>query len=165
MKKQFITAVAMFLFLSGVHVGNAANKSSVQSGAQHATLHGISPVEKQVRDVINLHIDGIRKGDAAVLKTAWDMKNAQVKHVVGGRVQSASIAKSIELWAAKPAPKATGEILSVDVVGKQMAMAKLRLSWHGSHFTDYLTLFKTAQGWKIVEKTYVGKSRSPYARF
>ena len=147
--RSCLAAIAASLLLAGV----AAAESKV------------SPVEKQVRDVINLHIDGIRQGDAAVLKKAWDVKDAQVKHVVGGRVLSASIEKSIELWAAKPAPKATGEILSVDVVGGQMAMAKVRLSWHGGIFTDYLTLFKTAQGWKIVEKTFVGRSPSPYAKF
>ena len=122
-------------------------------------------IEKQVRDVINLHFEGIRKGDASMLKQAWDVPNAHVKHVASGRVTMAPIEKSIKLWTSKPAPKATSEILSVDVVGNQMAMAKVKLNWHGGDFTDYLTLLKTRGGWKIVEKTYVGRALSPYAGF
>lgn len=51
-------------------------------------------------------------------------------------------------------PKAEGKFLNVDVTGNA-AVVKLELYRDGKKtFTDYLVLYKFAEGWKIVSKTY-----------
>jgi hypothetical protein len=47
-----------------------------------------------------------------------------------------------------------GKFINVDVTGNA-AIVKLELYREGKHtFTDYLVLYKFAEGWKIVSKTY-----------
>jgi hypothetical protein len=55
----------------------------------------------------------------------------------------------------KPAlPKAEGKFLNIDVTGKA-AVVKLELYREGKKtFTDYLSLYKFSEGWKIVSKIY-----------
>lgn len=55
-----------------------------------------------------------------------------------------------------PARKVTVEFEMIDVTG-YTAMAKIKLFENGSKllFTDYLLLYKFAEGWKIVQKTYM----------
>ncbi|MDW7761544.1 MAG: nuclear transport factor 2 family protein [Acidobacteriota bacterium] len=51
-------------------------------------------------------------------------------------------------------PLMTGRFLDVDVTGTA-AMVKIELHREGVHiFTDYLTLYKFPDGWKIVGKIY-----------
>jgi hypothetical protein len=55
----------------------------------------------------------------------------------------------------EPAPaKAEGKFVNVDITGTA-AVVKLDLFREGKKtFTDYLVLYKFAEGWKIVSKTY-----------
>ncbi len=155
MSKRIVITSAVFALLPAV---TAIAETSAANAAKTVSL-----TEQQVRDVINRHFEGIRKGDAELIKEAWDVSNARVTHISRGRVSSAPVEKSIKLWASKPAPKSKGEIQSIDVVSGQMALAKVHLNWHGGTFDDFLTLAKTRQGWKIIDKTYVSRGGSPYS--
>jgi opacity protein-like surface antigen len=55
-----------------------------------------------------------------------------------------------------PARKITVEFEMIDITG-YTAMAKIKLLENGTKllFTDYLLLYKFAEGWKIVQKTYM----------
>lgn len=55
-----------------------------------------------------------------------------------------------------PARKITVEFEMIDITG-YTAMAKIKLFENGTKllFTDYLLLYKFAEGWKIVQKTYM----------
>jgi hypothetical protein len=51
-------------------------------------------------------------------------------------------------------PRAEGKFINVDVTGNN-AVVKLELFREGKKiFTDYLVLYKFAEGWRIVSKTY-----------
>jgi len=50
-------------------------------------------------------------------------------------------------------PKAQRKLLSLDVVGR-LAAAKVSAVGSNGVVTDYLTLIKLADGWKIVSKTF-----------
>jgi hypothetical protein len=53
-----------------------------------------------------------------------------------------------------PAPKVDAEFAQVDVTGSA-AVVRLELTRDGKHaFTDYLSLYKLPEGWRIVAKTF-----------
>jgi hypothetical protein len=55
---------------------------------------------------------------------------------------------------AQSPPRVTGKFLAVDITGNA-ATVKLELHRQGRLiFTDYLSLYKFGDGWKIVSKTY-----------
>jgi C-terminal processing protease CtpA/Prc len=49
--------------------------------------------------------------------------------------------------------KRTDRIVSIDMSGPETAFVKLECSIHPRYFTDYLTLLKLKDGWKVVSKT------------
>ncbi len=60
--------------------------------------------------------------------------------------------------ASEPVPKAKGEpfnmrLASIDRTGS-VAVAKAEVRYQGRRYTDYLTLQKTASGWRIVGKLF-----------
>jgi hypothetical protein len=61
-------------------------------------------------------------------------------------------------FASQPAPKAEGEpfdmrLVSIDRTGS-VAVAKDEVRYQGRRYTDYLSLQKGAEGWRIVGKTF-----------
>lgn len=53
-----------------------------------------------------------------------------------------------------PAPQIAADFTSIDVTGNA-ATVRLELHRDGKHvFTDYLSLYRFADGWKIVSKTF-----------
>jgi hypothetical protein len=55
---------------------------------------------------------------------------------------------------APPKPKAEGKFINIDITGTA-AVVKLELYRENKKtFTDYLVLYKFAEGWKIVSKTF-----------
>ncbi len=57
-----------------------------------------------------------------------------------------------------PLPKVEAAFTNVDVTGNA-ATVRLELSKDGKHvFTDYLSLYRFADGWKIVSKTFQAHS-------
>ena len=65
----------------------------------------------------------------------------------------------LEALRAREAPAArdevrTDEIISVDVVGKNTAMACVRCSIGERHFTDFLSLIRAGDEWRIIAKVF-----------
>jgi hypothetical protein len=68
------------------------------------------------------------------------------------------LAGFLDQIASEPVPKAEGEpfdmrLVSVDRTGA-VAIAKVEVRYQGRRYTDYLTLQKTAAGWRIVNKAF-----------
>jgi hypothetical protein len=64
----------------------------------------------------------------------------------------------LEQFASQPAPKAEGaafdmRLVSIDRTGS-VAVVKDEVLYQGRRYTDYLSLQKTAVGWRIVAKTF-----------
>ena len=65
-----------------------------------------------------------------------------------GRIEKGAAARTT------PAPEISHEFTAVDVTG-DAATVRLELRRGGKHvFTDYLSLYRFADGWKIVSKTF-----------
>ena len=59
----------------------------------------------------------------------------------------------------RPKPSEQGltrhdRIISIDMSGPETALVKLNCAIPPRFFTDYLMLLKTAEGWKIVSKSF-----------
>jgi hypothetical protein len=59
----------------------------------------------------------------------------------------------------RPSPKAKGlkrtdRIVSIDLSGPETAFVKLECAIPPRYFTDYLTLLKLNDGWRVVSKTF-----------
>ena len=68
------------------------------------------------------------------------------------------LAGFLDQIASEPVPKAEGEpfdmrLVSVDRTGA-VAIAKVEVRYQGRRYTDYLTLQKSAAGWRIVNKAF-----------
>ena len=76
-----------------------------------------------------------------------------------GAVDDVPRATWFDLVKSRPSPKSRGlqrtdRIVSVDFSGPETAFVKVECSIHPRYFTDYLTLLKLKEGWRVVSKTY-----------
>jgi hypothetical protein len=111
-----------------------------------------------VEKVVRTYLDGLYEGDTGKLGQAFH----EVSHLYGlrdGGVDDMPRGKWLDLVNSRPSPKTRGlgrtdRIVSVDFSGPETAFVKVECSIHPRYFTDYLTLLKLKDGWRIVSKTY-----------
>lgn len=121
--------------------------------------------EIQVQWAVEDHLAAVRTGDQALFASVWADSGKHVKRIAsveaGHAIESEPIKAAFSRWAKNPDPKMTSKIQMLDVVDEQMAFAKVDVTWHGSSYTEYLTLFKVNGQWKLVEKMHVGERAAP----
>jgi Putative lumazine-binding len=111
-----------------------------------------------VERVVWTYLDGLYEGDTAKLAKAFH----EVSHLYSleeGGVSDLPRADWFKLVESRASAKARGlkrtdRIVSIDFSGPETAFVKLECSIHPRYFTDYLTLLKLAQGWRVVSKTF-----------
>ena len=99
-----------------------------------------------IEAVVRTYLDGLYEGDGEKIQQAFH----PVSHLY-------SVAK--DGTAARQKPSEMGftredRILAIDMAGEDAACAKVNCAIPPRHFTDYLLLLKTAEGWKIVSKSF-----------
>lgn len=112
----------------------------------------------EVEKVIWTYLDGLHEGDTDKLGAAFH----DVSHLYSaneGGVSDLPRAAWLDMVKSRPSPKSKGmartdRIVSIDFSGPETAFVKLECSIHPRYFTDYLTLLKLKDGWKIVSKTF-----------
>ena len=132
----------------------AAAALSVSLGAAEADVEAVKAVVKSA------YVDGVHaKGDAALMRAGFHptfrmlvLKDGAVTHVTldewAGRIEKGAAERK------GPAPEIRHEFTHVDVTGNA-AVVRLELHRDGKHtFTDYLSLYRFPEGWKIVSKTF-----------
>ncbi len=115
--------------------------------------------------VQSAYVEGVHvKGDAALMRAGFHpdfrmlvLRDGKLTAVTldewAGRIE----AKAKENPNAPPAP-VTAEFTQIDVTGNA-AVAKVDIYRNGKHtFTDYLSLYKFPDGWKIVGKIFQAHS-------
>jgi hypothetical protein len=108
--------------------------------------------------VKSAYVDGVHaKGDVALMRAGFHpafrmlaLRDGAVSPVTldewAGRIEKAD--------RAAPRPEIRHEFTNVDVTG-DAAVVRLELYRGGKHaFTDYLSLYRFPDGWKIVSKTF-----------
>jgi ketosteroid isomerase-like protein len=110
------------------------------------------------------YVDGVHvKGDPALMRQGFhpDFRMLWLKDGVMTAVTLDEWAARIEKGARErkgPAPQIRHEFTSVDVTGKA-AVARVEIFRDGKHvFTDYLSLYQFADGWKIVAKIFQSRA-------
>jgi len=111
-----------------------------------------------IEKVVWTYLDGLYEGDTGKLGKAFH----EVSHLYSmdkGSVADLPREKWFELVKGRPSAKTRGlkrtdRIVSIDLSGPETAFVKLECSMHPRYFTDYLTLLKLENGWKVVSKTF-----------
>jgi hypothetical protein len=109
------------------------------------------------------YLDGLYEGDADKIATAFHPLS-HLYSEANGEVADLPRERWLELVRNRPAPKAQGHprhdrIVTIDQSGPVTAFAKVECALPPRFFVDYLTLIKTAAGWKIVAKAFKTETR------
>ena len=120
----------------------------------HSLNQDLADVEKTVWT----YLDGLHEGDTKKLASAFH----EVSHLYslgGDGVADLPRADWLKMVAGRPSPKSqalerSDRIVSVDFSGPETAFVKVECAVPPRYFTDYLTLLKLKDGWRIVSKTF-----------
>ena len=121
----------------------------------------------QVQDALWIYLEALHNGDVDGLARAFAPASALYASADGE-----ATALPIEPWldrvrnrksAKDSGYDAQNRILSIEVVG-DMAMAKVSSAFPPKHFTDFLSLVRTKDGWRIVSKTYHAQEIASHQR-
>ena len=112
----------------------------------------------EIEQVLQTYFDGMYEGDTAKLAQAFH----EVAHLFGvedGKLTDMSRAQWFEMLRGRQSPQSRDLprrdwVVQIDRSGPTTAFAKVQCQIPPRYFTDYLTLAKLADGWKVVSKTY-----------
>jgi Putative lumazine-binding len=112
----------------------------------------------EIEQVLQTYFDGVYEGDTAKLERAFH----DVAHLFGvedGKLTDLPRAQWFEMMRERQSAQIRDLprrdwVVQIDRSGPNTAFAKVQCQLPPRYFTDYLTLVKLADGWKIVSKTY-----------
>ena len=110
-----------------------------------------------IGETIQIYFDGMHQGDTARLRKAF-----HADAFLFGYYHGEFSRISLEEWMAEvegmAKPSDSGEIFDMRIVATDItgptATVKVALLYAGLRFTDYLTLMKFDNTWKIINKSY-----------
>lgn len=111
------------------------------------------------------YFNGAANGDQKLLSKAFDQEVGHVKMLTFNKELDKEVIKTVSLkefsnYFTKPTKdKWEANILSVDIVDNKMAMVKLDFHTPKTHYIDYLVMYKRENEWRIINKTFVSKSK------
>ena len=110
-----------------------------------------------IASVVQMYIDGASRGDAAKLTEAFH-EDARMFGSLGGHRYDVPISELIEMTTSQPLDSDgsfEARITSIEQVGDAArATVEEDGCWGGVSFTDYFTLVKIDDAWKITVKTF-----------
>lgn len=116
------------------------------------------PALAAIEAVVHTYLDGLYEGDGAKIAAAFHPV-AHLYSVTDGVVADLPRAEWLERIALRQKPSEMGftredRVLAIDMAGDDAACVKVNCCVPPRYFTDYLLLLKTAEGWKIVSKSF-----------
>ena len=123
------------------------------------------PELENVRQVMDLYIDGVRNGNVASLQEAFHPQSSMFGWK-GNDLYITPIQGLFDYIASSPVPAKTGEpttfiITSLQVSGHAANVEMAMDSYHGHDFMDYFQLIKVEGRWWIVSKTFHADPQNP----
>lgn len=113
---------------------------------------------QQIETTIGWYFDGWGTGDTAKLGKAMH-STCHLKSFMNGKFTDMTRAEYLSRFKPRPKPDSLfTRIVSVDITGN-IAGAKTEIDTGKDVFTDYFNLIKTNEGWFIVDKIAVRKSK------
>lgn len=112
---------------------------------------------QRIRQTVQLYFDGMFHSDVEKLKKAFH-PTAALMGYFSGNLTHIPLEKWLEMVAARPSPAKNGEeynmrLVSMDLT-ESVAMVKVKDLYLGLWFTDYLSLVKIGDQWRIVNKIF-----------
>lgn len=125
----------------------------------NATAQVASP-DDELRRVMADFVRGWREGDAALLSSVLAMDEGRIAWVSGQgadeRVSSMTFRAAVDRGRVHPEYGREGwEILSLDIIDDELAVAKLRILEGDAVNIDYMVCLRVAGQWRIVSNTFV----------
>jgi hypothetical protein len=118
----------------------------------------------QITEVVQLYVEGMRRGDAGPLKEAFH-PDARMFGALAGTRYDVPITSLFELVDAGPADvdgSYQARIVSVEQVGDAAAATLVEEgTWGTVSFVDYFSLCRIDGSWKIVSKTFAHTGGEP----
>lgn len=113
---------------------------------------------KEVADAVQVYLDMLYNGDAALVDAVFH-ERAQLCTIENGSPLFRSVAEYREVLKGRASPSSMGakreeHLVTIDLSSPTQAMIKVQMRINQSVISDYLTMFKLAQEWRIVSKTY-----------
>jgi hypothetical protein len=117
-----------------------------------------------IERVVWTYLDGLYEGDATKIGKAFH-EGSHLYSMHEGGVSDLPREKWLEMVKGRPSPKSKGlkrtdRIVSIDLSGPETAFVKLECAIPPRYFTDYLTLLKLNEGWRVVSKTFRTDTRA-----
>lgn len=112
-----------------------------------------------INQVVSTYLDGLYEGDADKLGQAFHDCAHLFAPGENGTLVDLPRAKWFDMVRGRPSPRSRDLsrhdfVVTVDRSGPATAFVKVQCAAPPRFFTDYLTLVKLAEGWRIVSKTY-----------
>lgn len=104
--------------------------------------------------IIDAYVDGARRGDRAKLRDVWS-DHARIV----GRIDGAPVRKDPDAFCAQVAegggaPNMRAQVVSIDRSGLA-ASGRIEINdWNGDSYTDFFTLLKGPEGWRVSGKAF-----------
>ena len=117
----------------------------------------------EIEQVVHTYFDGLYEGDTAKLGRVFH-DVAHLFSVEDGKLADMSREQWFEMVRGRQSAQARDLprrdwVVQIDRSGPTTAFAKVHCQIPPRYFTDYLTLVKLADGWKVVSKTYHTETR------
>ena len=116
-----------------------------------------------IEQVLQTYFDGLYEGDTVKLEHAFH-EVAHLFSVEDGKLADLPRAQWFEMLRNRQSAQSRDLprrdwVVQIDRSGPDTAFAKVHCQIPPRYFTDYLTLAKLADGWKIVSKTFHTETR------
>lgn len=113
---------------------------------------------KEVAGAVQVYLDMLYTGDAALAEAVFH-ERAQLCTIENGAPLFRSVAEYREVLRGRKSPSSMGaereeHLVTIDLSSPTQAMVKVQMRINQSVISDYLTMFKLGQEWRIASKTY-----------
>ncbi|WP_421994547.1 nuclear transport factor 2 family protein [Roseococcus sp.] len=117
------------------------------------------PALAAIEAVARTYLDGLFEGDPVKIAAAFHPVSHLYSVAPDGSVADLPRAEWLERIGTRRKPSEMGfaqedRILAIDMAGEDSACVKVYCHLPPRQFTDYLLLLKTAEGWRIVSKSF-----------
>ena len=112
-----------------------------------------------VEAVAQRYMDGLYAGDVEALAEIFHPSSHLYSVGPDGALADWPRERWFEIVKGRASGKSRGlarndRIVSIDLGGAELAFVKVETSLHPRYFTDYLTMLRFPEGWRIVAKTF-----------
>lgn len=111
-----------------------------------------------ILDLLDTYFEGLYQADSILLASVFHPR-AQYVNTVPGDERILTLAQYQQLLDQRVSPASNGEprherVISIETTANTMAFAKVQMSMMGRDYTDFLTLIREQNQWRIIAKVF-----------